>query len=68
MNVLDGDHHPIAMTKIFLPAGHARSMRLVGPKITLRFPTYHVQNNYITYSVAMDLILVNFGNLDGCFM
>jgi len=49
-------------TKIFLPAGRARSVRPAGPKITLLFPrlyiymcvhTYHVRNNYVTYIVAM---------------
>jgi len=31
--------------------------------------TYHVRNNYVTYIVAMRpyFILVDFGNLDGCF-
>ena len=47
---------------VFLTAGRTLRVRPAGPKITLRFPrllvymcvrTYHVRNNYVTYTVAM---------------
>ena len=35
--------------------------------VGLCVPTYYTHNNYVTYIVACDLTLVDFGNSDGCF-
>ena len=57
----------------FLPAGRTRSVWPAGPKITFRFPhllVYMYVRTYHVHIVAMwpYFILVDFGNLDGCFV
>ena len=62
--------------ELFLPAGRTRSARPAGPKITLRFLRLLVcASALITYAIITsrtllpcDLALVDFGNLDDCFV
>ena len=68
--------HFITPVNYFSAAGCTRSTRLADPKITLHFPRLYVHPHlshaqylrHVVYIVAMRPYLVDFSNLDGCFV
>jgi len=70
----------VLVLSLFLPASHVRSARLAGPNITLCLPhlfvsMYVCASPLITCAISMsgtllpcDLTVVDFGNLDSCFV